>query len=289
MKKSLLVILVGFEGTTVAWLSGSRRLVKHFSQTGRGQLLNQIAQVLPTRQAPHLTGVVVAKDRLSFSATRSLLTIANTIAFTAQCSIVLVQRQDQQVDLAVVIQDGERALRETPQKYLTPRYDAEPNISKPSRGVKFHENAGGIVYDPSKRAMLLVQRKDNLRIGTPKGHREAGETLLAAAKREITEETGVADIEYVARLPGVQYLSDDHGKLPKKILHHLHHFLFRRTSSRTLPRVMTGEVANLKLLWVPVASPKPPKTLHKDLRAVLAQTRAILIARGIVKVRKASS
>ena len=201
----------------------------------------------------------------------------------------MVQRQDQQVDLAVVIQDGERALRETPQKYLTPRYDAEPNISKPSRGLKFHENAGGVVYDPAKRALLFVQRKDNLRIGTPKGHREIGETLLVAAKREITEETGVADFEYVARLPGVQYLSDDHGKLAKKIPHHLHHFLFLRTSSRTLPRVMTGEVANLKLLWVPVASPKPPKTLHKDLRSVLAQARAILIARGIVKVRKVSS
>lgn len=287
MTKSLFVILVGFEGTTVAWLSGSRRIVKHFPQTDRGQLLNQIAQVISPSSARHLTGIIVAKDRLSFSATRSLLTIANTLAFVAQCPIVLVQRVDQQVDLAVVIQDGERALRAASKKFLTPSYDAEPNISKPSRGAKFHENAGGIVYDPAKRALLLVQRKDNLRIGTPKGHREAGESLLVAAKREITEETGVADIEYLARLPGVQYLSDDHGKLPKKIPHHLHHFLFRRTSSRTLPRVMTGEVANLRLLWVPVVSTKPLKHIHKDLRAVLAQARSILMARGIVKAKKA--
>jgi 8-oxo-dGTP pyrophosphatase MutT (NUDIX family) len=217
---------------------------------------------------------------LSFSATRSLLTTANTLAFTAGCPVTLVQRKDQQVDLPTVLQDGERALRTAPKHFIIPTYDAEPNISKPSRGAKFHENAGGIVYDPVKRAVLLVQRKDNLRIGTPKGHCEAGETLLAAAKREIAEETGVADMKYLA---------DDHGKLPKKIPHHLHHFLFRRTSSRTLPRVMTGEIANLKLLWVPVSIAKPPKHLHKDLRAVFTQAQAILMARGIAKAHRSSA
>ena len=288
MKRSLLVVLEGNNGSTVAWLHGLRRHVKHFPHAGRGQLVTRITQVLPAAQVSHLSGIIVAKETLSFSATRSLLTTANALAFSAGCPIVLVQRRDQQVDLPVVIQDGERALREKPQTFVTPRYDAAPNISLPSRGVTFHENAGGVVYDPAKRALLLVQRKDNQRIGTPKGHREAGESLLLAAKREITEETGVADIEFLARLPGVQYLSDDHGKLPKKIPHHLHHFLFRRTSTRTLPRVMTGEVANLKLLWIPVAQTKPLKHLHKDLRAVLVQARAILIARGIVKLRKAT-
>lgn len=288
MRKSVLVLLATKVGTTVAWHTGLRPRVKRFRATGRGQLLNQIAQILPAGQAAHLTGIIVAKDTLSFSATRSLLTLANTLAFTAHCPIVLVQRQDQQVDLAVVLRDGERALQKVPQKFLTPRYDAEPNISQPRRGKKFHENAGGVVYDPMKRALLFVQRKDNLRIGTPKGHREAGESLLVAAKREIAEETGVADLEFIARLPGVQYLSDDHGKLPKKIPHHLHHFLFRRTSTRTLPRVMTGEVANLKLLWVPVTPAKPLKHLHRDLRAVLAHARAILIGRGIVKHGKAT-
>lgn len=288
MKRSILVLLAVADGTTVAWQHGLHRRVKRYPTTGRSQLLNHIAQVISSSQVQNLTGIIVAKGRLSFSATRSLLTTVNTLAFTAHCPIVLVQRKDLQIDLPVVFQDGERELRKAPQKFLTPSYDAEPNIFKPSRGAKFHENAGGIVYDPAKRAMLLVQRKDNLRIGTPKGHRELGESLVVAAKREITEETGVADLEYLARLPGVQYLSDDHGKLPKKIPHHLHHFLFRRTSSRTLPRIMTGEVANLKLLWVPVLSAKPLKHIHKDLRAVLAQARAILIARGIVKVRKAS-
>lgn len=286
MKKSVLVLLATRDGTTAAWYHGSRHRVKHFSDAGRGKLLTYLAQILPAKQTSHVTGIIVAKDILSFSATRSLLTTANALAFTVRCPIVLVERQDQQVDLAVVLRDGERALQRAPQKFLTPRYDAAPNISKPSRGTKFHENAGGIVYDPAKRALLFVQRKDNLRIGTPKGHREAGESLLLAAKREIAEETGVADLEFIARLPGVQYLSDDHGKLPKKIPHHLHHFLFRRTSSRTLPRVMTGEVANLKLLWVPVVPAKPLKHLHRDLRAVLVQARAILIGRGIVQVRK---
>lgn len=289
MRKSLLVILVGLDGTTVAWQHGLQRRVKHFSQTGRGQLLNHIAQVISSSQVSNLTGIIVAKDRLSFSTTRSLLTTANTLALTARCPIVLVQRKDQLVDLPVVLIDGERALNTAPRKFLTPKYDAEPNISKPSRGYKFHENAGGIVYDPTKRAILLVQRKDNLRIGTPKGHREVGESLLVAAKREITEETGVADFEYVARLPGVQFLADDHGKLPKKIPHYLHHFLFCRTSNRTLPRMMTGEVANLKLLWIPVSISKTPKHIHKDLKAVFFQARAILIARGLYKANKTSS
>lgn len=288
MKKSLLVVLAGLNGTTVAWQDGSHRRVRRYPKPKRGQLLNHIAQVIPQAQVTNLTGIIVARDQLSFSAVRSLITTVNALAFTARCPIVLVQRQDQQVDLPVVLKDGEQALMNAPKKFLNPRYDAEPNISKPSRGVKFHENAGGIVYDPNKRAMLLVQRKDNLRIGTPKGHREAGESLLDAAKREIAEETGVADIEYIARLPGVKYLSDDHGKLSKKIPHHLHHFLFLRTSIRTLPRVMTGEIANLKLLWIPVSTTKPPLHLHKDLRAIFMQARAILIARGLYKAKKAN-
>lgn len=289
MKKSILVLLAEAESLTVLWQRATQRQQRRFPHPERGQLLSSIARVLPSTQVLHLTGIILAKGRLSFSATRSLLTTANTLAYAARCPIVFVQRADQQLDLPVVLRDGERALRTHPQKYITPQYEAGPNISLPQRGRKFHENAGGIVYDPAKRALLLVQRKDNLRIGTPKGHREAGESLLEAAKREIAEETGVADLEYVARLPGVKYMADDHGKLPKKIPHHLHHFLFRRASSRTVPRVVTGEIANLKLLWVPVVPAKPLKHLHKDLRAVLAQARAILIARGVVKQRKISA
>ena len=52
--------------------------------------------------------------------------------------------------------------------------------------------AGGIVVDPDTGLMLLIRRHGMWDL--PKGHVEAGETLAAAALREVAEETSLAPL-----------------------------------------------------------------------------------------------
>lgn len=57
-------------------------------------------------------------------------------------------------------------------------------------------SAGGIVLGDSG-TVVLVGKTDRARWGFPKGHVEEGETDEDAARREIEEETGLSDLEYI--------------------------------------------------------------------------------------------
>ena len=88
--------------------------------------------------------------------------------------------------------------------------------------------AGGIIYrvidnDPRKIEILLIQDSKN-RWTIPKGHIEEGETARDAAKREITEETGLQEME----------IQDWLGKI---------NFRYRRNNSLVL---MTTEIFLVK-------------------------------------------
>ncbi len=279
MKRSLLTFIADSHGVVVVHSSGTQHVQRHVKDLQRGSLLQAVQAMV--RNPRELQGVIVGIQHLPFSSTRSIIATANALAFAARCPVVRVQEKDLH-DRSEVLEAGEQLFRTKPEKWLTPHYEALPNISQPRQGARYHENAGGIVFDPKRRALLFVERKDNGVIGTPKGHREAGELMVATAKREIAEETGITGLQLIAKLPSVRYLSDDHGKLPKKIPHHLSHFLFRRTHRTVSPRVSTGEVANLRLLWLPVEGLAIPKKMHRDLRPVLTRALAILAARKLI-------
>jgi len=55
--------------------------------------------------------------------------------------------------------------------------------------------------DPGRRELLLMQRSDNAHWGLPGGYVEPGESVQAAAAREVLEETGVRVA--IGRLIGV--------------------------------------------------------------------------------------
>ncbi|AKL98294.1 bis(5'-nucleosyl)-tetraphosphatase [Endomicrobium proavitum] len=60
-------------------------------------------------------------------------------------------------------------------------------------------SCGAVVYkvESGQPVFLLVFSKRNGNWGFPKGHIESGETEKSAAKREIFEETGISEIEFV--------------------------------------------------------------------------------------------
>ena len=65
-------------------------------------------------------------------------------------------------------------------------------------------SAGGIVINDKDQIILVRERKGSW--GFPKGHIEKGESELAAAEREIYEETGARDLRYIEELGTLQHM-----------------------------------------------------------------------------------
>ncbi|MEK7631566.1 MAG: NUDIX domain-containing protein [Patescibacteria group bacterium] len=287
---TLLIVARGSDALVACQYDRRIALAKFTATAQRDtRLLSAISRVAPATRLHALRLIIVAVRMPSFSQTRAYLTTANALSAAIGCPVVQISVGDDVLEPHTLIAAGVAASRKPHPRWVVPTYSGEPNITLSTRGTKLHISAGGIVFDPHRHALLFVQRKDNLRIGTPKGHREGHETLVETAKREIAEETGVVDIEMLARLSAVHYLTDDHGALPKRIPHILHHFLFRRKGNQVVPRVMGGEVKNLRLLWLPVTPGTPPPHLHKDLKPILAQAVRILQARGMVQKPRQTS
>ena len=137
------------------------------------------------------------------------------------------------------------------------------------------QTAGGVVFDPSTGCVLLVQIRRELGKGRdgwtwPKGRLDRGESPIAAAVREIEEETGV-----VAR-PLVKLSS---FRTPRALRHY---FLCTRLAEHG---VRTSEAE--AVCWV---SPKRAKRMlerQRD-RGVLKAARRAIAAFERAYVRRAA-
>jgi len=63
--------------------------------------------------------------------------------------------------------------------------------------MKTH-SAGGVVTNNQGKVLVVSQRGTSWSL--PKGHIDPGESALAAAKREIYEESGIRDLELIREL-----------------------------------------------------------------------------------------
>lgn len=59
-------------------------------------------------------------------------------------------------------------------------------------------SAGGVVLNSKGQVLVVNQRGRSWSL--PKGHIEEGEDVLAAARREINEESGLTDLQYIKPL-----------------------------------------------------------------------------------------
>jgi 8-oxo-dGTP pyrophosphatase MutT (NUDIX family) len=101
--------------------------------------------------------------------------------------------------------------------------------SRPTRQT----SAGGIIFRRNKggRVEILFLKREDGRWTFPKGKQQLGESFVVAAIREIREETGIADLRYVAPLgfTAFKYLERHQGPV-KPVAKTVHFFLFEAPS-----------------------------------------------------------
>jgi 8-oxo-dGTP pyrophosphatase MutT (NUDIX family) len=70
--------------------------------------------------------------------------------------------------------------------------------------------AGGVVVNDEGKIVIVSSRMDSWSF--PKGHIDPGEDALTAAKREIYEESGITELEYVKELGSFERYHIELGK-----------------------------------------------------------------------------
>lgn len=100
--------------------------------------------------------------------------------------------------------------------------------------IRYQNSAGGVVLNPEGKMILVLQR--NGVWSFPKGKIEEGESRIDAAKREITEETGVTDLTPVETLGSyTRYSIDSAGMEDKRQLKRITIVLFTTKEAQLFP------------------------------------------------------
>ncbi len=95
--------------------------------------------------------------------------------------------------------------------------------------------AGGVVLN--KDGVILVVNQNGVSWSFPKGHLEDGEDALTAATREIQEETGVTQLEYLGELGSYSRykIAKDIKEEDTSERKHITMFLFRTDQMKLQP------------------------------------------------------
>ena len=125
--------------------------------------------------------------------------------------------------------------------------------------MKILSVAGGVVKNSSGKIIIVNQKGTSWSL--PKGHQEAGESLLATAKREIFEETGISEITLLKEIGTYERykISHDGGDdtKEKKIITM---FLFASEQNKLVPI----DKDNPEARWVSIEEATKMLTHRKD-------------------------
>jgi ADP-ribose pyrophosphatase YjhB (NUDIX family) len=136
-------------------------------------------------------------------------------------------------------------------------------------------SAGGVVFRraPDGVVHYLLIRDSYENWGFPKGHVEQGEPEADAARREVTEETGLADL--VPR--GAVEVIDWYFRFRGRTIHkYCHFYLFESPAGDPVPQVDEGITA---CVWKPIAAAVATIS-YDNARAVLEHADAIVRGAG---------
>lgn len=111
-------------------------------------------------------------------------------------------------------------------------------MAKPQRSQR-ETSAGGVVFrrDSEGRVRYLLIRDSYRNWGFPKGHLEAGEPPADAARREVTEETGLTELILHGPIRVIDWYFRFRGKTIHK---YCHFFLFESRAGDPVPQEDEG-------------------------------------------------
>lgn len=137
------------------------------------------------------------------------------------------------------------------------------------RAERRETSAGGVVVHrdgPDLRYLVIRDAYRNW--GFPKGHIEPGESVEAAALREVAEESGVIDVEVQAELDAIGWRFTFGGRTVHKTCHF---FLMETANPKTAPQRNEGITA---CRWVTFEEAERLVT-YDNARSVLRNAHAL--------------
>ncbi|HXM38727.1 MAG TPA: NUDIX hydrolase [Gemmatimonadales bacterium] len=119
---------------------------------------------------------------------------------------------------------------------------------KSQRRAQRETSAGGVVFrrGPDGAVRFLLIRDSYRNWGFPKGHLEGGEPPAEAARREVTEETGLEELVLQGPIKVIDWYFRFRGKTIHK---YCHFFLFESRRGEPVPEEAEGITA---CVWHPL-------------------------------------
>ena len=127
--------------------------------------------------------------------------------------------------------------------------------------TKYVDCAGGIIINNKQETVIVNQNHDSWSL--PKGHIDDGETKLEAAIREIYEETGIKELQYIKGLGSYsRYKIGLDGKDDLSELKIIHLFLFTSNQAKLVPK----DPHNPFAMWAKIEKVQEYLTHKEDVK-----------------------